>query len=127
MKAVKVAIAAVALTSASAALAENLNLYGVTVDNTVMYFDSDTIRRVSGGYINVWVLYDGSRDRTVRWRTKRVLQQIDCNGMMLGVRSFAEYDANGRVLDSGSWYPIMEPVIPGSVGYDLVEAVCARQ
>lgn len=128
MKAVKVAISAVALASASAAEAENLIFYSETVNGTVSFYDSDTIRRVSGGYITVWIFRDGSRDRTVRWRTSRQLWQIDCGGMQSGIVSFAEYDANDRLLDGGSFpYPRMTPDVPGSTGYALVEAVCARQ
>lgn len=128
MKAVKVAISAVALASASAAMAENLVWYSETVNGTVSYYDSDTIRRVSGGYITVWIFRDGSRDRTKRWRTSRELMQIDCGGMRSGSVSFADYDANDQLLDSGSFpYPDMTPAVPGSTGYSLVEAVCARQ
>ena len=127
MKAVKVAIVAVALTSASAAVAENLVYYGETADGSVKYYDSDTIRRLSGGYITVWTMEDARKDRTVRYRTGRTLWKIDCEGMMLGPMAFANYDTNGRVLDSESTnYPKMIPAIPGSVGYSLVEAVCAR-
>ena len=35
-------------------------------------------------------------------------------------------DANGGLLGSGSWCPRMEPVVPGSMGYLMVEAICAR-
>lgn len=126
-KAVKVAIAALALTSASAAFAENLVYYSEDVEGRFYFYDSDTIRRVSGGYINVWTLQDASRDRTVRWRTNRVLFQIDCDGMRSAGVSFAQYDANNRLLDSGSTpYPTMQPAIPGTTGYSLVEAICAR-
>lgn len=127
MKAVKVAIAAAALTSASAATAENLVYYADDVEGRFYFYDSDTIRRVSGGYITVWTLQEASRDRTVRWRTNRVLFQIDCGGMQSGGVSFAQYDASGRLLDSGSTpYPTMEPAIPGTTGYLLVEAICSR-
>lgn len=80
MKAVKVAIAALALASASAAAAENLVFYSISANGTVSYYDSDTIRRVGGGYITVWTLGDGSRNRTVRWTTSRMLMQINPNG-----------------------------------------------
>jgi hypothetical protein len=126
MKAVTVAIAAVAMASASAAVAENLINYAEDADGRLYYYDSDTIRTVSGGYITVWTVQDGSRDRTVRWRTRRVLYQIDCDDMRSSSVSFADYDANGRLLESDSWYPKMTPDVPGSVGFSLTEAVCAR-
>jgi len=126
MKAVKVVIAVVALASAPAAVAENLINYSEDANGRLYYYDSDTIRTVNGGYITVWTVQDGSRDRTVSWRTKRVLWQIDCDGMQSGAVSFAEYDANGRLLDSDSWSPSMTPDVPRSVGYSLVEAVCGK-
>lgn len=127
MKALKIAIATVALTTAVAAAAENLVYYARDRLGSVLYYDSDTLRQVSGGFITVWIMEDASRNRTEKYRTRRVLMKIDCDGMRSGAVSFAYYDANGRVMDRADFdYPRMTPDVPGSTGYSLVEAVCAR-
>jgi len=127
MNAVKVGIVAVALASASAAVAENLVIYGESNTGSTYYYDSDTIRQNNSGRITVWVVWDARKDRTVRYRTKRVFTHIDCSEMKLGSTAFAEYSANDILLDSDQWsYPNMYQAVPGSVGYSLVEAVCAR-
>lgn len=118
MKVAKFAITVLALTYGSAAIAENLVWYSEDNDGRVYYYDSDTIRRNNIGRIIVWAVSDATNDKTVLWRTKKVLNHIDCDEMTIGVSAFAEYSANGTLLDSGSrGYPDMRPAVPGSVGY----------
>ncbi len=126
MKAVKVAISAVALASGSAVMAEDLVYYAKGSTGSLKYYDRDTIRRVNGGYITVWTFEDGSKDRTVKFRTRRILMKIDCESMSSGAMHAVDYDANGQVIGSGNFeYPRITPDVPGSTGYLLVEAVCA--
>ena len=126
MKPLNFTIAAMALAISSAAAAENLISFGEDVDGSVHYFDVDTIKKVSDGYINVWGIIDSSKDKTVKWRTQKILLNIDCAGMKYEALYHAKYDANGRVMDSGPLDESLKPAIPGTSGYRLVEAVCAR-
>lgn len=126
MRVAKIVIMVAALSCGSAAAAENLIYYADDNDGRVYYYDSDTIRRSNSGRISVWVLQDGTNDRTVKWRTRRILWNIDCSEMSSGAAAFADYDANGSLMDSNTFnYPILSPNVPGSVGYSLVEAICA--
>jgi hypothetical protein len=126
MKALKFTISALALAISSVAAAENLIRIGEDVDGTIIYFDMDTVKKSSDGHINVWGINDTSKDKTLKSSTIKVLLKINCSNTTLQRLYSANYDANGRIISSGSFDEPPKPAIPGTAGYAMVEAVCAR-
>ena len=127
MQVIRLGIATAALVCGSAAMAEDLVYYSQSNTGEVLYYDKDTIRAESGGYISVWTLSDAKNARTVKYRTRRVLWYIRCSAMSSGSMAFADYDAQGSLIDSGSFdEPRPTPDVPGSTGYRLVLTICGK-
>lgn len=126
MRVLKIAIITAALTCGSAAAAENLVFYDYTKDGSFYYFDTESIRK-NGNIIYVWTFEDAQKNKKVSYRSVRDRWRIDCDNETMGIAATASYRGDGSVYDSFNFpYPEMNPAIPESVGYSLLEAVCAQ-
>lgn len=88
-------------------------------------FNLNEMRR-SGSYVSIWIRIDAARDKSVKWRTRKALMQINCPAKTIGVRSSLDYDPAGNVISSFDGENALSPIVPDSVGGDLWEALCSN-
>ena len=119
------AIAAAFLLS-TAALAERWIEYGIDVNGTVLFYDQDSLKQ-RGQNLLVWVLRDHSKDKTYKERTSKVRYLLDCANDEITILSFADYSVKGELIRTVTLKPYElepKPIVPGSVGTALQEALC---
>ena len=114
-----------ALTPIAPAYAANWVYVDADADNTVVYYDADTIQR-SGDQVLVWVRYDHSRDKTEKARETKVRAIYDCAARTFISRAAITYFPNGNVdtFEVPSYQQRSFSVVPGSIAEALLEAVC---
>lgn len=94
-------------------------------DNTVFYYDSDTIQR-SGNQVTVWIKQDHSRDKTVKERESISRYRYGCAEKTLTRLQLTNYYPNGT-MDTVIVKPYEQEELaipPGTVAASLLEAVC---
>ena len=114
-----------ALMPIAPAFAVNWIYVDADADNTVVYYDADTIQR-SGDQVLVWVRYDHSRDKTEKARETKVRAIYDCAARTFISRAAITYFPNGNVdtFEVPSYQQRSFSVVPGSIAEALLEAVC---
>ncbi len=74
--------------------------------------------------VEVWVMADHSKNRTIKARTSKFLYEIKCESQTIRELQSAEYDAGGRVLSSFDAPDTPIRVIPETVGRALYDEMC---
>lgn len=103
-----------------------------STDEHIYFLDPDKIRKASGygdSYLKVWVkqviFNDITKDGLSVNDYSIVLWQVDCNGLTIGMKSYAEYKKDGRLVNSNQKsYVSMSDVIPNSIGEGILEKAC---
>ena len=119
-------LSSLTLLFATPAVGADWRYVGTSDNGTTIYVDMETMRP-TGDTVNVWVRYDHSRDRTIRFRETKQLVTYNCSARTSTLRSYISYDANGRVVDSGdiSTYQLRQNnVAPDTIGDAIMTAVC---
>ena len=94
-------------------------------NNTVWYYDADTLRR-SGDEVTVWGKYDHSRDKTVKAKYTISLNRYNCTQRTTVLISWTQYYRNGKI-DASSLKPYEqeeEQIPPNTMFEAMLEAVC---
>lgn len=100
-----------------------------TVDDADWYIDSETIEDRSG-FRYFWIKIDASKDTTVEYYEDKRRYKAKCSSRKLGLISWAEYDREGRVVDSRNFPDYtyvdsnMKDVPPDTVGDTVLTLVC---
>ena len=77
------------------------------------------------GTHDIWIKIDKSKVKATAIRHTMMLYRIDCSGQRIGVVSAASYKPDGSVAASKNFpYPTMSPVIPDTVGEELLTYIC---
>lgn len=100
--------------------------YSGDTNGTELYYDANSVRE-SGNQIKVWQRQDHSRDRTVKHRQSNNLIELNCSNPESALLSYADYDKNGKVIESGEGGRVFSPLVPGSVGMALWRSVCGKR
>ncbi len=118
-------VVCLALMPIAPAYAVNWIYVDADADNTVLYYDADTIQR-SGDQVLVWVRYDHSRNKTEKARETKVRAIYDCAARTFISRAVIRYFPNGNVepFEVPSYQQRPFSVVPGSIAETLLEAVC---
>ena len=95
------------------------------------YFDVRSVRAI-GHMRRVWTVLDLSKRGPIGELSLRSLNEVDCKeqrARMLALTTFSESMARGDVLfsASGSTSEPWEFLAPGTVGEDLLQAVCPER
>ncbi len=117
--------AALLFTSSSVA-AENWIEITHNFTGSTYHYDSDT-KKTEGNTLQVWIMGDHSKDKTITERTSKMLMLIDCENETITMQASYTFSADGRMLKGGSFKKHeqdAEPVIPGSIGGWIFEALC---
>jgi len=123
---INVIIVGLAVTSWTPAYAASWIYVGTTDDNSVKYYDADTLRR-SGSQVTVWQKLDYARNKKVRARMSLTLQRYDCVNRTFTSLSSTDYFSDGS-SHSTTWRTFEQeanPVIPESIGEATLNAVCS--
>lgn len=82
--------------------------------------------RLSGVIRLAWFKVDHSEDKSVKQRESKHLFHFKCARGEMTLVQFADYDAGGNLIDSGSFSELtgFEAAIPDTVGYTLLSTVC---
>ena len=126
-KSISISVAATALLMAAPpAYAANWIFVDYDVNNTVFYYDVDSIQR-SGNQVTVWEKWDRSRDKTSKERERKLRQRYDCAERTFTDLDIFIYFPDGK-NDSFNYKPYEQTVIsivPESIGETMFDAVCA--
>ena len=112
---------------AAPAYAESWTLYAESETGTVYTFDQDSLRQ-NGSTFLVWVKMDYSKDRTKKERMTKERYRVDCLSETITVLTYIDYAPNGSILRSATineYQQEVKPVVPGSIGQALHEALCS--
>ncbi len=107
------------------ALAVDWVLVDADADNTVWYYDADTLRR-SGDEVTVWGRYDHSRDKTVKAKYTISLYRYNCTQRTTVLISMTQYYRSGKI-DASNRKPYEqeeEQIPPNTMFEAMLEAVC---
>lgn len=112
--------------AATPALAVNWVYLYTNDSGTDFYYDSDTIKR-SGSQVAYWEKTDHSRDKTRKERQRIKRRLLDCVDRTDTLLHVTVYYPDGTTK-SATWKTYeqeADPVLPGTVGEFIMEAVCA--
>lgn len=100
--------------------------YGIDVwpDDSVIFFDSDTVERTPG-LVTVWFKSvqlssadkDGAWSTAYRWR-------FNCSARTMQALASSDYDNRGKFIKSYNTSGSANPVFPDSVGEGLLKIAC---
>jgi hypothetical protein len=89
-----------------------------------VYFYNIKTQRNFADRIEVWIMADHSKNKTVKARTAKLLYEISCNRQSIRELQSVEYDARGKVLLSFDEPTAPIRVIPETVGSALYDEMC---
>ena len=90
------------------------------------YFDRDTVIKTSiSTTLWVKVVTDTTQEQKDGIYSMALKYLYNCNALTLQVLSSASYDKAGKFINSFNEPRIAQNIIPGSIGEDLLKAVCA--
>ena len=96
-----------------------LALVGRTAESTI-YIDKPTLRRLTNDKYLLWAQVKQSSGETVK-----LLLQINCGDRAYLVKSSANYDADGSVVDSNTpRSPTLQYIVPDSAAEYIHAAIC---
>jgi hypothetical protein len=126
MKHIKLIAATALAMAATPAFAANWAYVTTDRDNSVSYYDSDTIQR-SGNQVTFWEKVDRSRDKTVKERQKLVRYRYDCAGRTATLLELIVYYPDGEIetLTLKAYEQEVRAIAPGTTGEMILQAVCA--
>jgi hypothetical protein len=125
-------IAAVLLLLAMPVLAQEWVRYGSTLDaGSTFHYVPSTVR-VTGSLRRVWQLQNLREPDSRTVQSRRVLSEFDCKQERMRTLSFEEFDgplAMGSIVTSQTYDPPGNWgfIAPGSIGYTLLQLVCAAK
>ena len=126
MKPIKLLAAKTALVmAATPAFAANWVYIDQSTENTVYYYDSDTIQR-SGNLVTVWEKYDYRRNKTVKYRERKQRSRFNCEERTVIILDFVTSYPDGRI-EAFNVPPYQQKAItipPDTVVEDIFKAVC---
>lgn len=127
MKLINLLGAAIALVMAAApAFAVNW-VYITTDDNGAdYYYDADTIQR-SSNQVTVWERWDHSSDKKTKERERKVRFRYDCAERTRTALHLINYypDGTSKSFTWKAYEQETDPLAPGTLGDDTLEAICA--
>jgi tetratricopeptide (TPR) repeat protein len=98
------------------------------------YYDKTSVMTKSTNYRKAWIRVekepslnaDGSFSADDDFPYELLLYHIDCSSRELGMESVIEYSSTGEMLNSEKFSPndTRASVVPGSIGEDMLNAVC---
>lgn len=117
------------LTLVCCASAHAATWYGFNIGTTqtLAFFDYDTITR-HGREITLWVKFYSNQDeqRLEGVESSAMKVTYSCLNRTSQILSSTSYDKNGKVLHSESSKRGIEDVVPGTIGEQLLGAVCSK-
>ena len=116
-----------ALMLAAPASAADWEEIGGNDSGTVFFVDRSSIRAV-GNKMQVWVMFDYSKNRTKKERSTKELWKFDCNNQKSFTASWTNYSPDGTAIksDAPMEYEFKyEPVVPGTFGETAMNVACA--
>ena len=113
------------LMPAAPAYAANWVYVTTDPDNTVYYYDFDTIQR-SGNQVTFWQKADHSRDKTVKQRETRTRYRYDCAMRTHTLLQLTFYypDGNNQTFIWNTYEQKTREIIPDTSGEAILETVC---
>jgi hypothetical protein len=99
-----------------------------TSDNTVTYYDADTIIR-SGNQVTVWEKHDHSRNKSNKARETKIRIRYDCKERTLFFITASDYYPDGKIesFTYDSDEQAATAAVPDSRGEAMLEAVCGHE
>ena len=114
--------------SSSIADAEDWVQVGTGRTGSVIYIDRDTVKPL-GTSLQVWVIVDHANDKSVPEQTSKDRLLVDCENETITVQASYLYAADGKTnqqLTFEKHEQAQTPVIPGSSGSFIFDAVCKK-
>lgn len=114
------------LFASSNALAENWVKIGNNSTGSTFHFDRDTLKS-QGTSFRVWIMIDHSKDKTFTERKSKDLLLFDCENETVTMLASYTFRADGLMIRGTTLEESkqkQEPVIPGSIGATVFDAVC---
>ena len=113
----------------SPALAEEWTFVDITDDGAAYFYDAESLK-VSENYAAVWVMWDHTKDKTVKHRTTKDKWILGCKDETITIVYTVAYGKNGNVINSASipdYLRETDPIVPGSVADIIAKLVCRRK
>lgn len=101
----------------------NEDVYGSVnfIDITSIEFYQNNPR-----YLKFWLSEDARKNNTKKYVNSKMVKVVDCDRNTMATVAYADYAANGELVDSGSFtYLKFEELIPGTVALSWKNLVCA--
>lgn len=114
--------------SPSAALAEEWTFVDIDGDGAAYFYDAESLK-VNENFAAVWVMWDHTRDKTVKKRATKDKWILGCRDETITIVYTASYGKNGNVINSTSFPDYMRetnPIVPGSVADRIAKLVCRK-
>jgi hypothetical protein len=115
--------------NASTASAQDWRVFAESGKGTIFYYDNISIRVSSERTVMVWTKQDESENSSASESYSLKRFRLDCRNETVVLLYWGEYDDKGVVIDSNTlttYEQKSSPVVPGSIGMSLYEAICPR-
>lgn len=115
--------------NAPKALAQDWRYFADSSRGTVFYYDNSSIRVASDRNVMVWTKQDESENKTAPENYSLNRFRLDCRNETVTLLYWGNYDQKGNVIASSTvptYQQKTSPIVPGSTGMSLYEAVCPR-
>ncbi|QBM77411.1 hypothetical protein E2E30_17780 [Sphingomonas sp. AAP5] len=124
--------AAALLTYSTEAVASDwwfVTLGGQKPDRQISFLDTSSTVNLRNGVIRAWssTYFESAETKTSEVKYDKKLNEYDCNARTMRLISWADYDSNGRLINSTSLNTYQQnvvQVIPDSIGDDKMQFVC---
>jgi len=125
MKLNKLITTAALVMAATPAFAANWVYVNTSNTNADIYYDADTLQR-SGEVVTVWEQTDYSRDKTVKYRSSKLLKRFYCSRRLYVLVSVIDYYPNGETkrFDYPTYKQEETVIAPDTNGEEMLKAVC---
>lgn len=111
--------------AATPAFSANWVYVNTGTNNADNYYDADTMER-SGEVVTVWEKADHSRDKTVKWRSSKLLKRFYCSRRLSVIVSIIDYYPNGETksVNVPPYQQEEDFIAPDTNGEEMLKAVC---
>lgn len=125
MKPINLLGAAALVIAAAPAFAANWVYVNTSTDNADNYYDADTLQR-SGEVVTVWQQTDHSRDKTVKYRSSKLLKRFYCSRRLSVIVSIIDWYPNGETkrFDYPTYRQEETVIAPDTNDEEMLKAVC---